>query len=101
MRFEGDMRRLLATLSIALAALWAAVGSAHAQKGTKGAEQTSSAYIECFKQHGATYDSASKKWTLNTTELHSMNLLDSVRDCISRRTGMPRNAIVIPEILIY
>ena len=73
MRVEGDMRRLLSTLLIALAALWAAVGSAHAQKGTKGAEQTSSAYIECFKQHGAAYDSASKKWTLNTTELHSMN----------------------------
>ena len=41
---------------------------AYAQKGTKGAEQTSSAYIECFKQHGAAYDSASKKWTLNTTD---------------------------------
>jgi hypothetical protein len=95
------MRRLSSALSIALSVLWAAVGPAHAQKPTGSAGQASAAYVECFKQHGAAYDPASKKWTLHTTELHSMNMLDTIRDCISRRTGIPRNAIVIPEIPIY
>ena len=97
--------RLLARAGLVLSTMLAAVASAQAQKGQgragQSAGQMNAAAIECVKQSGGAYDPETKKWVLRSTELHSQSVLEAVRDCISRRTGTPRIAIVIPEIPIY
>jgi hypothetical protein len=59
-----------------------------------------SAVLECWKQHGARWDPNLQKWMTYPSPQLSMVLADAIRACISRRTGIPRNQIPIPEIPI-
>jgi hypothetical protein len=77
------------------------VAAASASSRTKrlGASQSRAASIECYKQHGAVYNSASKRWRLPALdERYLAATLDAVRDCVARATGIPRSAITIHEL---
>jgi hypothetical protein len=67
-----------------------------------GAGRPNAAIIECWKQHGAVYDPLRKKWVVEiTSELNLTFIGDSIRRCISRRTGIPPSKVPIPEETIY
>jgi hypothetical protein len=94
------MRKAITIFELASMALL--VVSIPAEAGKKGARSpANSAQIECFKQWGASYDSATKRWTMYATERDAMGRLDAVRDCIARKTGAPRKGITIPEKWTY
>jgi hypothetical protein len=69
------------------------------RSGTGG---LNAAIIDCWKQHGAVYDPVRKKWVIEaTSELNVTYVGDSIRRCISRRTGIPPSQIPVPEETMY
>jgi hypothetical protein len=76
--------------------------SAKKKQTRSGAGRPNAAIIECWKQHGAVYDPLRKKWVVEiTSELNLTFIGDSIRRCISRRTGIPPSKVPIPEETIY
>ncbi|MCC6889182.1 MAG: hypothetical protein IT536_11670 [Hyphomicrobiales bacterium] len=59
------------------------------------------AQIDCLKQHGASYDAATKRWIMHMTDRDVTARLDPVRACLSRATGRPRESIALPERPLY
>jgi len=43
--------------------------------------------LECFKQHGAWYDAATKKWVIQGSYYHMASRIDAVNSCVTQRTG--------------
>jgi hypothetical protein len=76
--------------------------SAKTKQTRSGTGGLKAAIIECWKQHGAVYDPVRKKWVLEASSEWNVTFVgDSIRRCISRRTGIPPSKIPIPEETMY
>lgn len=72
-----------------LAALVMASGAADA----KTSKAPSNAAIECFKQYGGHYDTATKKWRFETREGQMGSWEQAVNGCIAQKTGRRGNYV--------
>jgi len=77
----------------AIAALAFCGAAAPADAAKKGAAKTKSSLaaiqMECFKQYGAWYDPATKKWVMQGPYYHMASKIDAVNSCVTQRTGKP------------
>lgn len=92
------LMRALAAIVITLSVVSVAALPAIAKKKTTRVSKLNAAIIECLKRSAAYYDPARKKWVLPSGETNQITVQDAFRDCISRRTGIPRTQIPIQEI---
>lgn len=91
------MSHLRTVVAVTLLTLLAGMPGAEARKKPQNAAQAGSARVECFKQYGASYDAANKKWMMYVTERDAMSRLDAVRDCVAKKSGGRDKALAIPE----
>jgi hypothetical protein len=88
-----SMKGQFCAVAVAILALCGAVASADAAK--KGAAKSSAKsrsglaaiQLECFKQHGAWYDEATKRWVMQAPYYIMAGKVDAINDCVAQRAG--------------
>ena len=91
------MNRSFSALAIACFAIVATSVPASAKEKPNNAAAVHAVLVECLKQSGYSFDPATKKWTIVTSDEGSVQKNDAVRACVARGTGMSRTAVPIRQ----
>jgi hypothetical protein len=91
------MKQLFIGFVVGVGAGCCALTPASAQQKPKSGPAAQAIATECFKQAGYSYDPASKKWVIFTSEDSALAKGDLIRECIARGTGIPRTSVPITQ----